>query len=214
LVLRYAHFLVQNKTISSCSCSCTAPAASVAQARCDSGARWSGLPPTLKSFRTINAAVDPVSQHIFRPQRSGVRARRGCGGEHPSGPPPVQGPVFLRPIAAMSWAVANRSFGNVERPNRRRKATASHTDGVEWGACVGDLGVAPRRRLHLRGLRRIKSPVFHACFCDLPARIVLQRRLVQRMDGRTADVTPGFKDKPECKNTCAPGSSYTHASTR
>jgi hypothetical protein len=27
-------------------------------------------------------------------------------------------------------------------------------------------------------------------------------------------VTPGFKDKPECKNTCAPGSSYTHASTQ
>jgi hypothetical protein len=30
----------------------------------------------------------------------------------------------------------------------------------------------------------------------------------------TACVTPGFKDKPECKNTCAPGSSYTHASTQ
>jgi hypothetical protein len=27
-------------------------------------------------------------------------------------------------------------------------------------------------------------------------------------------VTPGFKDKPECKNTCAPGSSYTHVSTQ
>jgi hypothetical protein len=29
-----------------------------------------------------------------------------------------------------------------------------------------------------------------------------------------AAVTPGFKGKPECKNTCAPGSSYTHASTQ
>jgi hypothetical protein len=28
------------------------------------------------------------------------------------------------------------------------------------------------------------------------------------------DVTPGFKGKSECKNTCAPGSSYTHASTQ
>jgi hypothetical protein len=27
-------------------------------------------------------------------------------------------------------------------------------------------------------------------------------------------VTPGFKGKSECKNTCAPGSSYTHASTQ
>jgi hypothetical protein len=27
-------------------------------------------------------------------------------------------------------------------------------------------------------------------------------------------VTSGFKDKSECKNTCAPGSSYTHASTQ
>jgi hypothetical protein len=27
------------------------------------------------------------------------------------------------------------------------------------------------------------------------------------------NVTPGFKGKSECKNTCAPGSSYTHAST-
>jgi hypothetical protein len=27
-------------------------------------------------------------------------------------------------------------------------------------------------------------------------------------------VTPGFKDKPECKNTCAPILSYTHASTQ
>jgi hypothetical protein len=31
---------------------------------------------------------------------------------------------------------------------------------------------------------------------------------------RLINVTPGFKDKPECKNTCAPGSSYTHASTQ
>jgi hypothetical protein len=27
-------------------------------------------------------------------------------------------------------------------------------------------------------------------------------------------VTPGFKGKSECKNTCAPGSSYTHASNQ
>jgi hypothetical protein len=27
-------------------------------------------------------------------------------------------------------------------------------------------------------------------------------------------VTSGFKGKSECKNTCAPGSSYTHASTQ
>jgi hypothetical protein len=27
-------------------------------------------------------------------------------------------------------------------------------------------------------------------------------------------VPPGFKGKSECKNTCAPGSSYTHASTQ
>jgi hypothetical protein len=27
-------------------------------------------------------------------------------------------------------------------------------------------------------------------------------------------VTPGFKGKSKCKNTCAPGSSYTHASTQ
>jgi hypothetical protein len=26
--------------------------------------------------------------------------------------------------------------------------------------------------------------------------------------------TPGFKDKLKCINTCAPGSSYTHASTQ
>jgi hypothetical protein len=28
------------------------------------------------------------------------------------------------------------------------------------------------------------------------------------------NVTPGFKGKSECKNTCASGSSYTHASTQ
>jgi hypothetical protein len=27
-------------------------------------------------------------------------------------------------------------------------------------------------------------------------------------------VTPGFKDKPHCINTCAPGSSFTHALTQ
>jgi hypothetical protein len=27
-------------------------------------------------------------------------------------------------------------------------------------------------------------------------------------------VTPGFKGKSECKNTCAPGSKYTRASTQ
>jgi hypothetical protein len=30
----------------------------------------------------------------------------------------------------------------------------------------------------------------------------------------TMNVTPGFKSKSECKNTCVPGSSYTHASTQ
>jgi hypothetical protein len=35
-----------------------------------------------------------------------------------------------------------------------------------------------------------------------------------RMGAITSSVTPGFKGKPECKNTCAPGSSYTHALTQ
>jgi hypothetical protein len=94
---------------------------------------------------------------------------------------PVHGPVFLRPIAAMSWAVANRPFGNVERPNRVGPASA------------GDLGVAPR------GLRRIKSPAFHACFCDLAARIVPQRRLVQRMDARRTASQPEVSQIIKCK---------------
>jgi hypothetical protein len=30
----------------------------------------------------------------------------------------------------------------------------------------------------------------------------------------TRAVTPGFKGKPECINTCAPGSSFTHVLTQ
>jgi hypothetical protein len=44
------------------------------------------------------------------------------------------------------------------------------------------------------------------------ARRAARRRLVRLAQARR--VTPGFKDKPECKDTCAPGSSYTHASTQ
>jgi hypothetical protein len=32
--------------------------------------------------------------------------------------------------------------------------------------------------------------------------------------GINANVAPGFKGKPECINTCAPGSNFTHASTQ
>jgi hypothetical protein len=32
--------------------------------------------------------------------------------------------------------------------------------------------------------------------------------------GKLPCVTPGLKGKSECKNTCAPGSSYRHASTK
>jgi hypothetical protein len=39
---------------------------------------------------------------------------------------------------------------------------------------------------------------------------------IEDVDGNAEErsVTPGFKGKSECKNTCAPGSSYTHASTQ
>jgi hypothetical protein len=39
-------------------------------------------------------------------------------------------------------------------------------------------------------------------------------RLAARLPTAVADDgggTPGFKGKSQCKNTCAPGSSYTHA---
>jgi hypothetical protein len=56
---------------------------------------------------------------------------------------------------------------------------------VSWGSCfVHDLVVS-------RGNDLFLSP------CSL-----------------SSTVTPGFKDKSECKNTCAPGSSYTHALTQ
>jgi hypothetical protein len=39
-------------------------------------------------------------------------------------------------------------------------------------------------------------------------------RVHNRVAHTLAVVTPGFKGKSECKNTCAPGSIYTHASTQ
>jgi hypothetical protein len=50
------------------------------------------------------------------------------------------------------------------------------------------------------------------CVFGVPSGLLLGFMVGHR--GIEANVTPGFKGKPECINTCAPGSNFTHASTQ
>jgi hypothetical protein len=67
----------------------------------------------------------------------------------------------------------------------------------------------------------VLHPCHHILLEDLvphdPGEVGLTRVLIGRvypiLDG-LQHVTPGFKGKPECINTCAPGSSFTHVLTQ
>jgi hypothetical protein len=106
---------------------------------------------------------------------------------------------------------------------------------MEWYEVYNSIGNGLENNLDVDNMRKILSFSYYELPCQLrtcllylsmfPKDFQIDKNRLIRMwvaegftqcekQGKSLFITPGFKGKPECKNTCAPGSSYTHASTQ
>jgi hypothetical protein len=93
--------------------------------------------------------------------------------------------------------------------------------GVDWVAIAHPQTNGQVERANGMILQGLKPRIFNGLnkcgrkwLQELSSVIWSLRATPSRATGLTPFVTPGFMGKFECKNTCAPGSSYTHASTQ